>query len=162
MSKKNTNKEDIHRLTYLIKEIELKQVLLKKVIERAHILSSRIDANRNEREREDRQQILNQNIIQAQYRPPVNTTISVFAHSKRKRVRNTKPRDKPVFSGTNICVGDKVEVLNPKINQAQEGTVIGVTKSGFVEVDSGDDKIINWHHFLSKIPYPRHFKRIIW
>ena len=144
MSKKNTEKEDIHRLTYLIKEIELKQVLLKK--ERAHILSSRIDANRREREREDRQQILNQNIIQAQYRPPVNRTISVFAHSKRKRVRNTKPRDKPVFSGTNICVGDKVEVLNPKINQAQKGTVIGVTKSGFVKVDSGDDKIIKRIH----------------
>ena len=70
----------------------------------------------------------------------------MFADSKRKRVRNTKQRDKPVFSGTNICVRDKVEVLNPKINQAQKVTVIGVTKSWFVRVDSGDDKIIKRLH----------------
>ena len=70
----------------------------------------------------------------------------MFVDNKRKRERNTKERDTPVFSGTNICVGDKVEILNPKINQAQEGTVIGVTKSGFVKVDSEDDKIIKRNH----------------
>ena len=54
--------------------------------------------------------------------------------------RSNKISHKPAHSGTTICVGDKVKIINPKINQAQYGVIVGITKSGFVKVESGDKK----------------------
>ena len=61
--------------------------------------------------------------------------------------------DQPTLLGnTEFAIGDRVAIRNPRRDQPRDGTAIGLTRAGYIQVKTADQQII--------LRYPKNLRRI--
>ena len=82
---------------------------------------------------------LQQQTINTQIDSVKNTIKSIKRENENRQYITNKTT---TFKGSRLKVGDKVQIINPKGNQQNTGTIIGQTKTGFAKIQTNNNNIV--------------------